>query len=61
MSAKISARFFRRAMMCPLMVRVVLEGARLSDRAMRVKAKMDRRAAPGRAERVQNGSRSETV
>src|SRR4051794_32110381 len=38
-----------------------LEGARLSDRAMRVKATMDWRAAPGRAERVQDGSRSEAV
>src|SRR4051794_14907111 len=38
-----------------------LEGARLSDTARRVKAAMDRPAAPGRAERVQNGSRSETV
>ena len=28
---------------------------------MRVKAAMDRPAAPGRAERVQNGSRSEAV
>src|SRR5438309_942343 len=28
---------------------------------MWVKVKMDRRAAPGRAERVQNGSRSEAV
>src|SRR3954470_6606158 len=33
-----------------------LEGARLSDTAKPVKAAMDRPAAPGRAERVQNGS-----
>src|SRR3954470_24309948 len=38
-----------------------LEGARLSDTAKRVKAALDRPAAPGRAERMQNGSRAEAA
>src|SRR4051812_41885813 len=61
MSARISARFFRRAMVCPWLVCAVLEGARLSDTAMRVKAATDRRAAPGRAQRAEPASRSETA